>query len=78
MATSTAPSRHPIGLGALTRCPACGGELSAVSDGEATNFLCEPCLRCWHVELGYVYRVDPATCSGCSRRSECLAPRGAD
>ncbi len=66
-------------MGALARCPACGDrELHAVTDGEMTNFLCERCGRCWHVELGYVSRVDPVTCPGCPFIDDCLARWAAD
>jgi len=75
---STTPSHHPAGLGALTHCPTCGGELIAVTDGAMANFLCESCLCCWHVDLGYVSRVDPVTCLACPRRPECLSRWGAD
>ena len=60
--------------GTLPACPACGsGDLDAVSDGELTNFLCRACLRCWHVELGWVQRVTPSTCPGCAHRGACLS-----
>jgi len=53
-------------------CPECGADdLVAVSDGEQTNFLCPRCGRCWHIELGWVHRVAPATCPGCDRRDQC-------
>ncbi len=46
--------------GTLTRCPQCGGrDFQCVSDGELTNFLCLTCGCCWHLELGWVHRVDP-------------------
>jgi len=58
----------------VVQCPMCGTEdLEAVSDGETTNFLCWTCRTCWHVELGWVQRVDPRTCGGCPHRDECLA-----
>jgi hypothetical protein len=58
----------------LERCPACGADrLVAVLDVDETNFLCQACGRCWHVEFGCVSRVDPLTCSGCRHRGECLA-----
>jgi len=57
-------------------CPECGnGRLSAVSDGELTNFICRTCGSCWHPELDWVHRVNPATCPGCSQREICLSPR---
>ena len=60
---------HPISY-PLVRCPACGSsELDAVVENvvEAVHFLCRACDRCWNVELGYVRRVAPATCFGCTR-----------
>ena len=47
--------------------------MEAVSDGEMTNFRCVGCGMCWHIELGWVNRVDPATCPGCEHRAECMA-----
>ena len=59
-------------------CPECGnGRLRAVSDGEATNFLCGACGNCWHAELDWVSRVNPATCPGCPARTVCLAAQRA-
>lgn len=67
-----APERRRL-AGGFT-CPHCGGsDFEAVTDGEDVNFLCLGCGLCWHVELGYVSRVDPDTCPGCRRRTDCLA-----
>jgi uncharacterized protein YbjT (DUF2867 family) len=56
----------------LGTCPACGStQLQTVTDGEYTNFLCERCARCWHIDLGHVSRVDPSSCPGCPRRGFC-------
>ena len=56
-------------------CPDCdNGRLEAVTDREMTNFLCGECGACWHPELDWVHRVDPATCPGCPERSVCLTP----
>ena len=61
-------------LGAIEACPECGSrELSAVFDGEQTNFFCESCGRCWLVAMGWVSHVDPLTCPGCGHQDECLA-----
>ena len=58
----------------LTRCPDCGGDaLETVFDGEATNFVCTGCFACWHVGLGSVHRVPPATCPGCRLAELCRA-----
>ncbi len=58
----------------LGACPQCGdAQLRAVSDGELTNFLCERCGACWHTELAWVHRLDPATCPGCGYRDVCTA-----
>ena len=50
----------------LKQCPKCCGEkLVPVNAGEATNFFCEDCTFCWHVDGGSVALVDPHTCPGC-------------
>jgi hypothetical protein len=55
-------------------CPECGnGKLDAVFDQELINFLCRNCGCCWHPELDWVQRVNPATCPGCSERAVCRA-----
>lgn len=62
--------------GRIGPCPTCGnGQLTPVSDGEDTNFLCRDCGACWHVCLGWVDRVNPATCPGCPSRDVCEAAR---
>lgn len=62
----------------LMRCLTCGSdELEAVTDGETTNFLCRACWNCWHLELGWVHRVNRITCTGCQHRDECLSRRQA-
>lgn len=64
--------RH--GVGPLAACPTCGsGQLLAVAAEDETNFFCEDCGRCWHVEFARVSRVDPMTCPGCPQRARCLA-----
>jgi hypothetical protein len=76
MSASTGRERSsvaPGGMGAPSGCPACNGGLTAVTDGEMTNFLCADCGRCWHVELGRASRIDPVTCPGCPHLSACLA-----
>ena len=61
-------------MGVLPACPSCGStSLLAVSDGEDTNFLCGACGSCWHVELGWVRRVDPDQCPGCPDHALCEA-----
>jgi len=79
---TTRPAGPPLGSaeitphGTLVACPECGGrQLDFVTDGELTNFLCAACGCCWHVELGWVHRVDPATCPGCPSRAVCEASR---
>jgi len=63
----------------LTHCPECGSEhLTPVLDGEDVQFFCEDCGRCWHVELGYVHRVDPRTCSRCVFYDRCIEVYAAD
>jgi hypothetical protein len=50
----------------LKQCPECGGEkLIPVSSGERTNFFCQDCVLCWHLEGGRARVVDPQTCPGC-------------
>lgn len=62
--------------GTLASCPECGGQdLTCVSDGELINFFCQSCRCCWHLELGWVHRIDPVSCPGCRMRPECLASR---
>lgn len=57
-------------------CHACGGSrLTAVFDGEETNFLCQGCGSCWRVEFGWVDQVRPGTCPGCPSRARCLAAK---
>jgi transposase-like protein len=65
---------QPPGLfGRLVGCPFCHADgLLPVSDGETVNFLCERCGSCWHVEFGYVRRVDPRSCRGCAHRDVCI------
>ncbi len=70
-------STRPAGLAGMhtsQRCPKCfSTAIDPVVDGDEVNFLCRVCGRCWHIELGYVHRVDPRTCGGCPHRPECLA-----
>jgi len=50
----------------LKQCPECGGEkLIPVATREGTNFFCQDCLLCWHLEHGRANVVDPQTCPGC-------------
>lgn len=56
----------------LTHCPACtSAALEPVTDGETVNFACSECGRCWRVELGWVQRVDPSRCRGCTTPLRC-------
>jgi NMD protein affecting ribosome stability and mRNA decay len=60
----------------MKTCPQCGGRLlEPVSDGESINFFCRSCLACWHVELGYVRRVEVSSCPGCEHFGACLLRR---
>ena len=66
------PYRSPWSGPAVESCRACGDDrLVPVTDGEQTNFICVGCAACWHVEQGWMYRVDPATCPGCAYQAEC-------
>jgi hypothetical protein len=41
-------------------CPGCrGAGLTASASGDQTKFFCPACTSCWHVDLGWVHRVDP-------------------
>ena len=63
----------------LRFCPTCGShEFIPVTDNGAVHFLCDHCGRCWHVELGVVWRVDPATCSHCEHYTRCSEAFAAD
>ncbi len=56
----------------LDRCPTCeSAQLVPVADGANVNWLCVECSRCWHVELGHVWRVDPGTCDRCDNHKHC-------
>jgi hypothetical protein len=57
----------------LDACPECGAlELHPAFDGELMNFLCPLCMSCWHVELGFVHRINPETCPGCQFQLTCI------
>jgi len=65
----------------LAFCPTCAsGNLDPVVevDAEEVHFLCVDCNRCWHVALGYVQRMTPATCGGCPQTARCGAVYAAD
>ena len=71
---------HPISR-PLTHCPVCGSSaLDPVveRDRHTVHFLCRDCSRCWHVELGAVHRMTPATCLGCPEQSRCATAYAAD
>lgn len=58
---------------AFDTCPACGTEgLLPVRSGGAVNFACTTCGCCWHLELGWVSRLDPGSCPACVERGICL------
>ena len=47
----------------LLRCPACDADaFEGVAVGFDVNLRCVACGACWHVELGYISRVDPRSC----------------
>jgi nitroimidazol reductase NimA-like FMN-containing flavoprotein (pyridoxamine 5'-phosphate oxidase superfamily) len=70
--TSRLSSRAPWSGPAVDACRSCGwARLLPVNDGELTNFLCPNCGVCWHVEQGWMSRVDPTTCPGCRHRNVC-------
>jgi hypothetical protein len=71
---SSEPVELDFGPHRLQVCPECGASgLEPVTDGYGWQFFCGACRCCWHLELGSVYRVNPATCPGCRHRPECLA-----
>jgi hypothetical protein len=73
-------SDHPISR-PLSHCPGCGSvRLDPVVErgGETVHLLCRDCSRCWHVELGFVHRMDPTACFGCPERTRCEAAYEAD
>ena len=72
--------QHPLNY-PLARCPQCGSARldPVVEDSvEEVHFLCRDCDRCWHVEMGFVQRVAPAACRGCSERARCERAYAAD
>ena len=72
--------QHPITY-ALARCPGCGSaRLEPVVEDivQEVHFLCRDCDRCWNVEMGYVQRVAPSACLGCSERARCQRAYSAD
>jgi hypothetical protein len=76
-ATGRSKTRDPaIIRRPLDHCPECASrELEPVVDlhVEEVHFLCAACDRCWHVELGYVRRVQPIACHGCPQSERCAA-----
>lgn len=53
-------------------CPECHAPgLQPINVGGRVNFLCAWCERCWHVELGRMSRVSPATCGLCANAPAC-------
>jgi transposase-like protein len=72
--------QHPMTY-PLVRCPACGSaRLDPVVEDvvQEVHFLCRDCDRCWNVEMGYVQRVAPSACLGCSERARCERAYAAD
>ena len=69
------PEEHADG-NLLDRCPGCGSvQLEPVVEYRTPerNSFCQACGRCWHVELGQVYRITPPICFGCTERARCEA-----
>lgn len=51
---------------ALRVCPRCGGEtFITVHAGVATNFFCERCFFCWHMNGDLPSLVASKSCPGC-------------
>ena len=64
----------------LQRCPSCGSThmIPVVEDG-AVHFLCDECARCWHYELGAIWRSGhPNTCGHCEHFGRCAKVHAAD
>lgn len=60
-------------LPSFDTCPACHEEgLQPIRAGGEVNFACTTCGCCWHLELGWVRRVDPGSCPACRDRGVCL------
>jgi hypothetical protein len=54
----------------LKQCPKCYGEnLIRVNAGEVTNFFCEGCTMCWHLDGDRASLVDSRMCPGCELRA---------
>ena len=51
-------------FGPFDTCPECLGPLTPVPSFDEVNFYCPDCNACWHVSMGYLTRLDPATCPG--------------
>ena len=65
------PAPHLMEL-PLDRCPSCTStNLVPVADDGALHFLCDGCARCWYVQMGYVSRVNPRTCTHCDHFERC-------
>lgn len=58
---------------AFETCPSCDTDgLQPVGAAGDVNFACTTCGCCWHLELGWVQRVDPGSCPACRERGICL------
>lgn len=58
----------------LGACPDCGAvEWRVVqSHDSAINFLCVACGSCWFHSMGWLTKVDPCACPGCSAAFEAI------
>lgn len=75
VSTSRSAVDHLFGR-QLAICPVCASDQlePVVEQGTPdVNWLCEACSRCWHVELGFVRRITPSSCFGCSESERCEA-----
>jgi len=73
---STTEHRPALIRRPLDHCPGCNSwQLRPVVsvDDESVHFLCGGCNRCWLVELGFVRRVRPESCTGCEQTERCSA-----
>jgi hypothetical protein len=73
------PRGHHLFERPLQRCPSCGSTaVTPLVDDGAVHFLCDECARCWHYELGSVWRVDPNMCAHCDHYERCAEVYAAD
>lgn len=66
--SSHIPEQRQSMFGPPERCPGCNAAgLTCTTAGDLVTFLCRACGSCWHIELGYVYRVSSEPAEPASR-----------